>query len=96
MNYNKYFSIIVLIIIVVASITITEAKASNSTLADTIISIVNNVDWEDPSSFTTTWGIILANKNSSSFEQAIKQNIIRKDYSEALHIARLADLSEYN
>jgi len=96
MNYNKYFSIIVLIIIVVASITITEAKASNSTLADTIISIVNNVDWEDPSSFTTTWGIILANKNSSSFEQAIKQNIIRKDYSEALHIARLADLNEYN
>jgi PKD repeat protein len=96
MNSNKVLSVFVIVMILAVSLATTKVKASSSTLADTLNSIINNVDWTDANPYTSTWGIILANQNLTTFDRAISQNIIKGDYINALYVARLAELNEYN
>ena len=71
------------------------ASAPSVTLADTLNSVINNVDWSSADSWTSTWGIILANQGLSAFDSAISQDISRGDYGDALYVTRLADLNGY-
>jgi hypothetical protein len=72
-----------------------EAATSNSTLAETLNNIINNVDWTYGNSWTTNWAIILANQPNTAFENAATQDVGRGDYLDALYVARLADLNGY-
>lgn len=67
-----------------------------STLAETLNDIINNVDWEIRNSWTTNWAIILANQNNDVFDKAITDDVNRGDYIDALYVARLAELNGYS
>jgi hypothetical protein len=73
------------------------AKAlTTDTLADTLNSIINNVDWTIGDSWTSNWAMILASKDYSAFDAAISRDINGGDYVDALYVARLADLNSYS
>jgi hypothetical protein len=71
------------------------AGISNSTLAETLNNVINNVDWTFGDSWTTNWGIILANQATTAFDNAATQDVGRGDYLDALYVARLAELNSY-
>jgi hypothetical protein len=72
-----------------------KALTTESTLADTLNNIINNVDWNYGNSWTSNWAIILANQGYTAFDNAITQDINRGDYIDALYVARLAELNNY-
>ena len=88
-------SIITTCFILTASFQPTKALITDSTLADTLNNIINNVDWSIGNSWTSNWAMILANKGPSAFDAAISHDISRGDYVDALYVARLADLNSY-
>lgn len=83
---------------IASGVAIQSAKAatSDSTLAETLNSIINNVDWTYGNSWTTNWAIILANQGNTAFDNAAIQDNFRGDYIDALYVARLAELNGYS
>jgi hypothetical protein len=88
-------SIITSCFVLTASFQPVKALSTGSTLADTLNTIVNNVDWPAGDSWTSNWAMILANQGSATFDNAITQDINRGDYLDALYVARLAELNNY-
>ncbi len=72
------------------------ASAATSTLADSLNSVINNVNWAGADSWTSLWGQILANQGSSTFDNAISNDVNSGNYADALYVARLADLNSYS
>ena len=72
------------------------AAASETTLAQTLNTIINNVNWNTADSWTSNWAIILANQGNSAFDNAISQDVSSGNYLDALYVARLAQLSGYS
>ncbi len=70
--------------------------AVTGTLADNLNNIISNINWNAGNSWTTNWAIILANKETTAFDNAMTQDISRGDYIDALYVARLAQLSGYS
>jgi hypothetical protein len=73
----------------------TATLAADSTLADTLNTIINNVNWLYGNSWTTNWAMILGGQNNAAFDYAITQDNLRGDYIDALYVARLAKLNNY-
>jgi hypothetical protein len=65
----------------------------DSTLADTLNTIITNVDWLYGNSWTSNWAMILGGQDETAFDNAITQDILRGDYIDALYVARLAELN---
>jgi hypothetical protein len=89
-------SIITSCFVLAASFQPAKALTTDSTLADTLNSTINNVDWSIGNSWTSNWAMILANKDYTAFDAAISQDIARGNYVDALYVARLADLNGYS
>ena len=68
----------------------------STTLAETLNSVMSNVNWEYGDSWTSNWAVILAGRGESAFDEAITADIGRGDYLDALYVARLAELSGYS
>ena len=69
---------------------------SGITLAQTLNTIINNVNWNAADSWTSNWAIILANQGNTAFDNAISQDVASGNYLDALYVARLAQLSGYS
>ena len=69
------------------------ALTVDSTLADTLNTIITNVDWLYGNSWTSNWAVILGGQDEIAFDNAITQDILRGDYVDALYVARLAELN---
>jgi hypothetical protein len=69
---------------------------ADSTLADTLNTIITNVDWLYGNSWTSNWAMILGGQDETAFDNAITQDIARGDYIDALYVARLAELNNYD
>jgi hypothetical protein len=67
-----------------------KALTTESTLADTLNNIINNVDWNYGNSWTSNWAIILANQGYTAFDNAITQDINRGDYIDAQHYNKVS------
>ena len=72
------------------------ALTVDSTLADTLNTIITNVDWLYGNSWTSNWAMILGGQDNTAFDNAITQDIERGDYIDALYVARLAELNNYD
>ena len=70
--------------------------SEQTTLAETLNSVITNVNWTYGNSWTSNWAMILAGKEESAFDEAITSDIGRGDYVDALYVARLAELSGYS
>jgi hypothetical protein len=96
---SKILLVIFLLSICITSLllanSIQTAEAATPTLAETLSTIINNVDWNIGNSWTTNWAIILANQGNTAFDNAINQDINRGDYIDALYVARIAQLNNY-
>ena len=88
-------SIITSCFVLTASIQPAKALTTDN-LANTLNSVINNVDWTIGDSWTSNWAMILANKDYSAFDAAISRDINGGDYVDALYVARLADLNSYS
>jgi hypothetical protein len=69
--------------------------ADSSTLADSLKSVINNVNWSGADSWTSLWGQILADQSPSAFDNVISSDVSTSNYADALYVARLADLNGY-
>lgn len=101
MKRKIYIGVVLFVILLISFSSLTSLKSAavvtpGSTLADTLNYVINNVNWSDSDSWTSTWGIILASLSNSSFDSAISQDISISNYVDALYVARLADLSGYS
>jgi hypothetical protein len=98
MRSNVGIGIVLIVLILAVGLlsSTSVVSAQPVTLADTLYSVINNVNWGSADSWTSTWGTILANMNLSAFDSAISQDISSGNYLDALYVARLADLSGYN
>jgi hypothetical protein len=68
----------------------------SGTLAQTLNTVINNVNWNAGDSWTSNWAIILANQGNTAFDNAISQDVASGNYLDALYVARLAQLSGYS
>ena len=69
------------------------ALTVDSTLAETLNTIITNVNWLYGNSWTSNWAVILGGQDETAFDNAITQDIARGDYIDALYVARLAELN---
>jgi fibronectin type 3 domain-containing protein len=72
------------------------ASAQPATLAETLNSVINNVNWTYGNSWTSNWAMILAGIDESAFDKAIAADIDRGDFIDAMYVARLAELDGYH
>jgi hypothetical protein len=73
-----------------------KTSAATSTLADSLNSVINNVNWTSADSWTSLWGQTLGNQGPSAFDNAINSDFSSSNYVDALYVARLADLNGYS
>ena len=73
----------------------TSALTVDSTLADNLNTIINNVNWQYGNSWTSNWAMILGGASGAAFDTAITNDVGRGDYVDALYVARLAKLNNY-
>jgi hypothetical protein len=71
------------------------SAATPNTLAETLNSVIGNINWTYGDSWTTNWAIILDNQGDYAFDNAMTQDISRADYIDALYVLRLAQLAGY-
>jgi hypothetical protein len=71
------------------------SAATSVTLAETLNSVVSNVNWTYGDSWTTNWALILAGRGGEAFDEAITADVARGNFLDALYVARLAELSGY-
>lgn len=67
-----------------------------TTLADSLSSYLNSIDWSSPSASTIQFGIIFSRFPASAYESAVNYYRGINDWTDVLLIKRLAELSGYN
>jgi hypothetical protein len=69
---------------------------SEPTLAQTINSVLDAVDWNQSDSWTALFGNIFCRQNMTAFDDAISRDVAAGDLLDALYVARLAELNNYS
>ncbi|MGD0494410.1 MAG: dockerin type I domain-containing protein [Candidatus Bathyarchaeia archaeon] len=99
--FVKVFSVLVSLVLVSSSflgtVKVNSVQGTTiATLADSLNSYLNSIDWSKPSASTIQFGIIFSRLPTSAYEDALKYYLGINDWIDVLLIKRLAELSGYN